>query len=136
MKIALGTVQWGLFYGISNSHGIPTDKELVSILTLAKKNNINLLDTAANYGDSEKRLGKFATSGNKIVTKIGYFTKAHSLENQIEKSFKNLRRERIYGCLFHNGDDLIKNEFLWGKILQIKKSGRIKKIGYLSLIHI
>ena len=28
MKIALGTVQWGLDYGIANTHGIPSDEVL------------------------------------------------------------------------------------------------------------
>ena len=34
MKIALGTVQWGLDYGISNSSGIPSDEEINSILLM------------------------------------------------------------------------------------------------------
>ena len=55
MKIALGTVQWGLKYGISNTHGIPSDEELKAIFTIARKNNINLFDTAFQYGNAEKR---------------------------------------------------------------------------------
>ena len=43
MKLALGTAQWGLKYGISNVHGIITDKELKTILSI-EKNNIRLFD--------------------------------------------------------------------------------------------
>ena len=36
MKIALGTVQWGMNYGISNTHGMPNDDELNKIFTRNK----------------------------------------------------------------------------------------------------
>ena len=37
MKIALGSVQWGLDYGISNKKGIPSEDELSRILSFADK---------------------------------------------------------------------------------------------------
>ena len=40
MKIALGTAQWGMNYGISNSDGIPNNEELKKIINLAKKKQI------------------------------------------------------------------------------------------------
>ena len=43
MKIALGTAQWGLNYGISNSSGIPSDKELIKIFNLWSKLIANAL---------------------------------------------------------------------------------------------
>ena len=60
MKIALGTVQWGLNYGISNKKGIPSKDELNRILSFADKSGINLLDTASAYGNSEARIGDFS----------------------------------------------------------------------------
>ena len=57
MKIALGTVQWGLEYGISNKKGIPSNDELDQILSLASVSGINLLDTASSYGNAEMRIG-------------------------------------------------------------------------------
>ena len=38
MKLALGTVQWGINYGISNDLGVPSDLELKKILNFSKKN--------------------------------------------------------------------------------------------------
>ena len=134
MKIALGTVQWGLDYGIANTNGIPDDKGLTNILSMALDNKINLLDTAAQYGNAEKRLGQLATAENKIITKIGSFSDSNSLKIQLENSFQNLKRVCIYGCLFHNSNELLENKQYWSELLNYKKTGKIKKIGY-SLYH-
>lgn len=58
-KIGLGTVQWGLDYGIANTTGIPADDELLNIERSARNHKIDLLDTAIGYGDAEKRIGSF-----------------------------------------------------------------------------
>ena len=130
MKIALGTVQWGSIYGIANTNGIPNEKVLTNILSIALDNNINLLDTAVQYGNAERRLGQLTTAENKIITKIGSFSDSNSLENQLENSFKNLKRAGIYGCLFHNSNELLENKQYWAELLNYKKTGKIKKIGY------
>lgn len=130
MKIALGTAQWGLDYGVSNTNGIPCNDELKSIFSIANKVGINLYDTAAQYGSAEKRVGEYSTSKTKIVTKIGSFSERNSLENQLDNSFKNLKRDNIYGCLFHDNKELIENKGLWRELSNYKKQGRISKIGY------
>lgn len=130
MKIGLGTVQWGLDYGIANTHGIPSDEVLNSIFALANKAGINLFDTAVQYGEAEKRLGQFSNPEHRIVTKIGNFTPQNSLKIQLENSFKHLKREKIYGCLFHNIEELTKNNDLWTELLDYKAAGKISKIGY------
>ena len=130
MKIGLGTVQWGLDYGIANTHGIPSDEVLNSIFALANKVGINLFDTAVQYGEAEKRVGQFSNSEHQIVTKIGNFSTKNSLKQQLENSFRQLKRHNIYGCLFHDVDELINNSDLWGELLEYKAAGKISKIGY------
>ena len=130
MRIALGTAQWGLKYGISNTDGIPSDEELKDIMSVAQKNNITLLDTALHYGRAEKRIGKILNPENKIVTKIGNFEKGNNVKDQVQKSLENLQNFKIYGCLFHDSKELIQNKNLWEELLEYKKSGRIIKIGY------
>ena len=56
-RLALGTAQFGLNYGINNTAGRPTDATVAEILQTARAAGMNLLDTAAAYGDSESRLG-------------------------------------------------------------------------------
>ena len=130
MKIALGTVQWGLDYGIANTHGIPSDEVLNSIFALANKAGINMFDTAAQYGEAEKRVGQFSNLEHKIVTKIGNLSTNKCLNQQLDNSFNHLQRQNIYCCLFHNGDELINNTDLWRELLVYKEEGRINKIGY------
>ena len=58
-RLSLGTVQLGLNYGINNSGGKP-DRELAhKILNSAINNDINILDTAGAYGDSEIVIGEW-----------------------------------------------------------------------------
>lgn len=130
MKIALGTVQWGLDYGISNINGIPSDDELKEIISTANKAGINMFDTAVQYGNAEKRLGEFSNTKSNIVTKIGSFSINNNLKKQLKNSFKNFQREKIYGCLFHNCIELKENKHLWEELLAYKKADKINKIGY------
>ena len=70
MKFILGSVQWGLNYGISNSTGKPNRYEVEEIINFANKKNIYFVDTAYLYGDSEKRVGSLCSNKFKIITKI------------------------------------------------------------------
>ena len=60
-KLALGTAQFGSKYGITNNRGQVEFKEAEQILKLAKNSNIDLIDTAIGYGNSEKVLGKIGS---------------------------------------------------------------------------
>ena len=134
MKIALGTVQWGLKYGLSNTRGVPSSKELNQIILFAARNGINLLDTASSYGDAEIRIGNIPNQNFKIVTKIGSFTQEENVKNQIRLSLDRLKSKSVYGCLFHDAKELIKNPKIWKDINEGKNQGKINKIGY-SLYH-
>ena len=57
-RLALGTAQFGLSYGTSNKIGKVHELVVAEMLKIAKENNINILDTAISYGDSENILGK------------------------------------------------------------------------------
>ena len=57
MKLALGTAQFGMDYGLSNKEGQTHKNEVFEILKYASKNKISLLDTAPSYGNSESILG-------------------------------------------------------------------------------
>jgi uncharacterized protein len=46
-KLCLGTVQFGLDYGISNKHGQTPEQEVTFILQTAPDAGIRLLDTAS-----------------------------------------------------------------------------------------
>ena len=58
MKIAIGAVQFGLDYGVSNTYGKTSRYEALKILDYANSKGIKFIDTASSYGNSEETIGK------------------------------------------------------------------------------
>ena len=58
MKIALGSAQFGMKYGVASSNKQVGENALEDILNIAWKANILFLDTAKVYGNSEKMYTK------------------------------------------------------------------------------
>ena len=130
VKIALGTAQFGINYGISNEKGIPNDNELKMIFTSARNHGIKYLDTHSAYGSSEERIGKLAKNFFKIVTKFSKVTSNMELRSSLSNSLRRLNVDFIYGFLAHDPNSLINTPSLWHELLELKRSGKIKKIGY------
>lgn len=130
MKLTLGTVQFGIDYGIANTHGVPVDKELKSILAIAKENDINYLDTAYAYGNAEERLGLFSENSFSIITKFPAVKTNDELQNVLSLSLDKLNCSAVYGYLAHNADILIENPFLWETLLKAKEENKVNKIGF------
>lgn len=140
MKIGLGTVQFGIDYGISNQNGKTSLDEIEKILDVAMHNGISVIDTAAMYGTSEEALGK-TLHGNhrfKIVTKTPRFTSSsitsddvQRLEDSFFQSLHKMKRASFYGLLIHNADDLLSENghLLFAKMSELKQKGLVEKIG-------
>ena len=54
-KMMIGTVQFGIPYGIANNQGQPSNEEVMAIMKHAHESGVDEYDTAAAYGESEKR---------------------------------------------------------------------------------
>ena len=130
MKLALGTVQFGVNYGINNKNGIPSDFDISEIFNLSLKNNINYLDTSISYGNSEEKISKLASNKFKIITKSNNVKSSEELTSSILTSLSLLRTESVYGFLVHNADNLIDNHDLWNILVKFKNEKKVKKIGY------
>ena len=83
-KLGLGTVQFGINYGINSEFGKVKSKEVMKILNYAHIKNINYLDTAPSYGDSEKVLGTSKKSDFKVVTKTRHFKNEYITDRDLE----------------------------------------------------
>ncbi|MFT6324517.1 MAG: aryl-alcohol dehydrogenase-like predicted oxidoreductase [Halieaceae bacterium] len=129
-KIALGTVQFGLDYGISNQSGKTSEKEVVNLLNLAKSYGISLLDTAQAYGSSEEVIGRNHHERFDIVTKINPNLKQTSSKKLVEESLNRLELSAIYGVLFHSAESAFSNPKAYQDLQSLKSEGRIKKIGF------
>jgi aryl-alcohol dehydrogenase-like predicted oxidoreductase len=139
LKLGLGTVQFGLDYGISNHHGKTSLSEATNILQVAKSSGIDLLDTASLYGDSEAVIGKTMHGQNfQVVTKTPQFKlpqikKEHA--TQLKQAFNNstdkLHVDSVYGLLMHQAEDLLADggEYLMEALIEIKETGGTQKIG-------
>ena len=137
-KLALGAVQFGIDYGINSTEGQVQPKEVENILHYARLKDIDLLDTAPAYGNSEKILGQVGVENIKVVTKTRYFDNLEInnsdiklLNNDFYRSLKNLKQDNIYGVLVHNANDLLKPgaEKLFKQLQELKQAEKIVKIG-------
>ncbi|VXC13246.1 Predicted oxidoreductase [Flavobacterium sp. 9AF] len=130
MKLALGTVQFGLKYGISNNKGVPTDSDLKAIFHTSIANNICTFDTAIAYGNAEERISNFLPFHADIISKFPKTDSKSELETIILNSISRLKRDNLYGFMAHNGDFLIENPQLWEVLVKLKQENKIQKIGY------
>lgn len=140
MKLGLGTVQFGLDYGVSNKQGMTPQAQVKEILEVAYEQGVAVLDTAALYGKSEEVLGAslLPIHDFNIVTKTPQFKKqkidrndALKLKECFEASLTKLGKQNIYGLLMHRADDLLAEggEHLMEMMLELKAAGLVKKIG-------
>lgn len=136
MKLALGTAQFGMDYGVANRGGRVPQDEVGAILTHARSEGIDTLDTAIAYGESESALGKCALAGWRIITKLGAVPEDHPdagawVAEQIRGSLQRLGVASLYGVLLHSPSQLL--EAHGGEILSAlqaaKREGMIRKSG-------
>ncbi len=129
-KIGLGTVQFGLDYGISNKDGRTSSDEVSRILKFALQQGLDTIDTASAYGDAEKVLGENDLSGFRIISKFITPPKNEKISSQLHQSLKRLNQDNLYGYLAHRPLDLIENPSQWNELNNLKAQGLVKKIGF------
>lgn len=135
-KLSLGTVQFGLRYGISNQLGQVKSNEVSKILDLARANDIRTLDTAIAYGESESVLGKQNLHGLSIITKLPALPEdctdvAQWVDSQIDSSLSRLKVFRIAGLLLHRPSQLLGpfGDELYQKLHELKQQGIVQRVG-------
>jgi aryl-alcohol dehydrogenase-like predicted oxidoreductase len=127
-KLSLGTVQFGMDYGISNSNGEISLPKVQRILEYSALNGIEVIDTAKGYGKSEEKLGMCDLHSFKLVTKVASCV---NLESDAKDSRKKLGVDQLYGLLIHRFDDFVKNENHYRKLAQQEPSERsIVRLGF------
>jgi len=136
LRLALGTAQFGLKYGLANPREEMSKKEASKIIQYARFSKIELIDTAIAYGSSEEVLGTIGVDGFKVVTKLPPIPEkiddVHSwILKQVTQSLSRLGIQSLYGLLLHRSEDLLgKHGVELTKSLKvIKLCGLVEKIG-------
>lgn len=136
-RLALGTVQFGMSYGIANNNGQVPLSMAKSILEEALLSGINTLDTATSYGSSEQYLGAIGVDSWRVVTKLpqlpGKTIDVISWVNkQVEEALQRLNITKLAGLLLHRPEQLLAPEgkMLWKALKILKKEGAVEKIGF------
>ena len=136
MKLALGTVQFGLNYGIANQSGQVSRAQASEVMALARLHGIEDLDTAIAYGDAEARLGQIGVRGFRVVTKLpplpadvadaGIWAKA-----QMQASLQRLGCASVYGLMLHSSADLLgpQGSDLVQALEDLQAEGLVQKLG-------
>jgi len=135
-KLALGTVQFGLPYGVSNQIGQVKPSEVSKILNLAVSKGINTLDTAIAYGSSETVLGEHNLEGFDIITKLPFIPEDVSditgwVEEQMINSLDRLNTPKVNAVLLHRPEQLISEigVEIYAALTSLKSRGLTERIG-------
>ncbi|BDF55665.1 MULTISPECIES: aldo/keto reductase [Butyricimonas] len=130
-KLILGTVQFGLNYGVNNQSGQVSKESVETILSLASNKGIKILDTSSAYGTSEKVLGEVLNENDmkfRIISK--YPRSSRSVKTIFEESLYTLNQKKLYGYLIHHFDFFRKKQEIWRDFLLLKEEGKVTKIGF------
>jgi aryl-alcohol dehydrogenase-like predicted oxidoreductase len=129
-KIALGTVQLGMAYGINNNTGKPDKQEAFRILNTAFDNGITMLDSAEAYGNSIQVIGSYvkerADRSIKIISK--FIADETSVNKKITESLKNLGCQHLYAYMYHRFSDY-NSKKCWNELLKLKQERKMERIG-------
>lgn len=138
--LCLGTVQFGMKYGVNNQIGRqPSIEESFAMFDYALENGIDTIDTACAYGEAEEILGKYLKHRTdkhnlKIISKLrpnvmepGSIPENIVME-ECKNSLKRLSVGQLDGYLLHT-PEYIYNEEILAALAKLKQEGYVKNIG-------
>jgi len=135
-RLILGTAQFGLNYGIANRAGQTTLSEARYILQTAQVHGMRVLDTAAAYGDSERRLGDVGLERWGVISKLPLMPdEVGNISQWVKESAKaslaRLKVTSLHGLLLHHPEQLLgsRGGTLYGALLELKESNLAQRIG-------
>jgi aryl-alcohol dehydrogenase-like predicted oxidoreductase len=139
-ELCLGTAQFGLPYGITNTTGQVSENEVRRILELANENGIEFLDTAQTYGDAEAVLGRTMPVGFsfRLISKLAAQNKPcftaddrPGWEEVFQQSCARLKQPCLDALLLHRASDLLKpgGNHLRQWLLSLRDRGLVRRLG-------
>ena len=124
-ELCLGTVQFGMNYGINNSLGQPTEEKVFEMLDTAIENGIHAIDTAHAYGKAEELLGRYFGARKhvdslRIISKLSCSNvieenreDAYSIvRKELEDTLERLHVQCLDGYLLHSPQDIYNSDIV------------------------
>ena len=139
-QLCLGTAQFGLPYGVTNTSGIVDEIEISTLLQEATSAGLSFVDTAQAYGESEAVLGRTKPDGAnyRFISKLPKqsqssfsSTDCEVWDREFQRSLRLLGVPYLDSFLLHSPKDLIKpgGAYLEKWLLNLRETGRVKRLG-------
>lgn len=135
-RLALGTAQFGLPYGVANRSGQVKTDQVGEVLDLARDAGVNTIDTAIAYGESEQVLGQHILQGFSVVTKLPEVPEncgdvGEWVQKQLSASLARLHLPSVDGLLLHRPDQLFGpfGDELFQTMKRLREQGLVRRIG-------
>jgi aryl-alcohol dehydrogenase-like predicted oxidoreductase len=137
-RVALGTAQLGMPYGIANATGRPEEAAALEIVAECWQAGVRYFDTAQAYGDSEVVLGRAlrhcGVAGEaRVISKLSPALEVESVEailNSLHVSLDRLELRRLWGVLLHREEQLDYWNDKVGKALNLaRRHGLVDHVG-------
>lgn len=141
MQLCLGTVQFGMDYGIRNQKK-PTLEESIKILDYATQNGVDNIDTANAYGTAEDVVGEFLKRKTIDREKLFIISKfrPNLLDDIKEEAYYEVMKKNLENTLQRLGVDYLDsyllhsaryvyNEAILETLAGMKKEGYVRNVG-------
>lgn len=141
MELCLGTVQFGMDYGIRGQKQ-PSVEQAVQMLDYATQNGINNIDTANAYGTAEDVVGEFLKKKTIPRTDLFIISKFRPnlldevdedqyydiMKSNLENTLSRLHTDFLDSYLLHSARYVWNDEII-DTLDRIKKEGYVKHVG-------
>jgi aryl-alcohol dehydrogenase-like predicted oxidoreductase len=135
-RLALGTAQFGMPYGVANRAGQIGPADARRILLRARGAGMDTLDTAVAYGTSESELGSIGVSDWSVVSKVPPVPPncddVHGwMRAAVAGILERLRIARLGGLLLHAPMQLLEGQgaAVYSSLRQLRADGLTQRIG-------
>lgn len=141
MELCLGTVQFGMDYGIKGQKQ-PSVKQAVEMLDYATQNGINTIDTANAYGTAEDVVGTFLSKKTIPRDNLFIISKFRPnlldevkpdeyykvMRNNLENTLSRLKTDYLDSYLLHSARYVFDDEII-DTLNRMKLDGLVKRVG-------
>ena len=141
MRLCIGTVQFGMDYGIKGQKK-PSLYDAIGMLDYATQNGITDIDTAFAYGEAEDVVGEFLKRKTIDRSKLFISSKLKpneldevphsklksSINEHLDRSLKRLNTDYLDSYMLHSSRYVFNDDILEA-LYEVKKDGRIKHCG-------